>query len=143
MSASGLLSEAVCVTSYLTHAALSPACPTRTTTPGHAQPALSARLRSQDISADMYAVPWLLTMFARSLPLSTACRIWDRVLSEGERALFCAALALMQLLQPVLLVAGFEESLQLLQNLPSYPGAHSLTAASAKQRFWPNFSISA
>ena len=66
----------------------------------------------------MYAVPWLLTMFARSLPLSTACRIWDRVLSEGERALFCAALALMQLLQPVLLVAGFEESLQLLQNLP-------------------------
>lgn len=59
-----------------------------------------------------------MTIFAKSLPLSTACRIWDRVLNEGERALFCAALALMQLLQPVLLVAGFEESVQLLHNLP-------------------------
>jgi len=82
------------------------------------QPALASHLRSLDITSDMYVMPWLLTMFSRSLPLSTACRIWDCVLSEGERALFCAALAVMQLLQPVLLVAGFEECLQLLQNLP-------------------------
>lgn len=31
------------------------------------QPALAARLRSLSISAHMYAVPWLLTLFARSL----------------------------------------------------------------------------
>ena len=63
-------------------------------------PDLAARLRALDLTADMYAVPWLLTMFARSLPLSTACRVWDRVLSEGERALFCAAVALMQATAP-------------------------------------------
>mmetsp|Transcript_10674 Transcript_10674/g.24498 ORF Transcript_10674/g.24498 Transcript_10674/m.24498 type:complete len:105 (+) Transcript_10674:2972-3286(+) len=65
----------------------------------------------------MYLVPWLITMFSKSLPLSIACRIWDRVLSEGERALFSAAAAVLTLLQPVLMAAGFEESLQLLQNL--------------------------
>ena len=50
-------------------------------------------------------------------PFSSLGRIWDRVLSEGERALFSAAAAVLTLLQPVLMAAGFEESLQLLQNL--------------------------
>ena len=40
------------------------------------------------------------------------------VLSEGERALFRAALALLGLLQPMLLGAGYEESVMLLQHLP-------------------------
>ena len=81
-------------------------------------PALAAHISSLGIPTDAYLVPWLLTLFARSLPLSTASRIWDRVLAEGEGETFRAAIALMQLLQPVLLLAGFEEALQLLQQLP-------------------------
>ena len=60
----------------------------------------------------------LLAIFRQSLPLSACARIWDVVLSEGERALFRAALALLGLLQPMLLAAGYEESVMLLQHLP-------------------------
>ena len=81
-------------------------------------PALTARLSLLDIPSDLYLVPWLLTMFSRALPLSTACRIWDRVLADGEAELFRAAIALMALLQPLLLVAGFDEAVQVLQHVP-------------------------
>ena len=84
-------------------------------------PSVSARLRHLDITSDLYLTPWILTLFSRSLPLSTACRIWDRVLADGEAELFRAALAILQLLQPVLLLAGFEEAVQLLTNLPMLP----------------------
>jgi len=81
-------------------------------------PALSARLQFLDITSDLFLTPWILALFSRSLPLSTTCRIWDRLLSEGEAAIFRAALALMLRLQPILLVVGFEEAIHLLQNLP-------------------------
>ena len=84
-------------------------------------PALAARLSRLEISSHLYLMPWILTLFSRSLPLSTACRIWDRVLADGEAELFRAALAILQLLQPVLLLAGFEEAVQLLTNLPMLP----------------------
>ena len=101
-------------------------------------PALAAHISSLGIPTDAYLVPWLLTLFARSLPLSTASRIWDRVLAEGEGETFRAAIALMQLLQPVLLLAGFEEALQLLQQLPfgqqlSVGGGGASGAAEAHQ----------
>ena len=85
---------------------------------GEQLPSLRARLDTLGIRAEVYLVPWFLTMFTRSLPLSTPCRIWDRVLLDGEAHLFRAALGLLQLLQPVLMLAGFEESIQLLQHLP-------------------------
>ena len=81
-------------------------------------PAVHMHLRRHEISSDVYLVRWLLTMFSQSLPLSTCARIWDVVLSDGERALFRAALALLGLLQPMLLAAGYEESVMLLQHLP-------------------------
>ena len=84
-------------------------------------PALASRLSKLEISSHLYLTPWILTLFSRSLPLSTACRIWDRVLADGEAELFRAALAILQLLQPVLLLAGFEEAVQLLTNLPMLP----------------------
>lgn len=81
-------------------------------------PALASRLSELGIPSDLFLVPWLVTLFARSLPLPIACRIWDRVLSEGEAELFRAALALLSCLQPVLLVASFEEAVHLLHHLP-------------------------
>ena len=82
-------------------------------------PSLAAHLLDKlEVPTGLYLVPWLLTLFSRSLPLSTACRVWDRVLAEGEAEAFKAALALLSLMQPVLLLAGFEEAVQLLQQLP-------------------------
>ena len=82
-------------------------------------PTLSTRLHEyHSIPTTSYLTPWLLTLFARSLPLRTTCRIWDRVLADGEAELFRTAIALLTLLSPALMLAGFEETLQLLQHLP-------------------------
>jgi hypothetical protein len=81
-------------------------------------PALAARLRLLEVPTDLYLVPWLLTIFSRSLPLSTACRIWDRVLCAGEAEIFRAALALLRILQTTLLTATFEDAVTTLQRPP-------------------------
>ena len=81
-------------------------------------PALAAHLDALDVRPDLYLVPWLLTAFARSLPLAIAARVWDRMLSEGGRALLRAALALLRILQPKLLAAGYEDAVRLLHALP-------------------------
>ena len=73
----------------------------------------------------------MVTLFTRSLPLALACRVWDRVLSEGERALCRAALALLSLLEPALAAASFDDAVRLLQHLPPIDG-DELLAAMAK-----------
>ena len=93
-------------------------------------PALAAHLARLAVPTDLYLVPWLLSLYTRALPPRTAARIWDRVLAEGEREAFKAALALLTLLQPVLLLAGFEEAVQLLQQLP-FGGSHGPTGGHA------------
>ena len=84
----------------------------------HCAPLLKARLGSLAIPTDLYLTPWLCAFFARSLPLPIVQRIWDRVLASGEAVLFRAAIAIMRILQPALLVASFEDAVHLLHHLP-------------------------
>ena len=93
-------------------------------------PAVATHLGELGVPTNLYLLPWLLTMFSRALPLSLACRIWDRVLLDGEAELFRAALALLKQLQPRLLAADFEQAVHLLHHLPLLGlGATSSAAA--------------
>ena len=91
-------------------------------------PASARRLAALEIGPELYFIPWVVTLFTRSLPLALACRVWDRVLSEGERALFRAALALLSLLEPALAAASFDDAVRLLQHLPPIDGDELLAA---------------
>ena len=55
-------------------------------------PRLAKHLRELKVSPDLYLLDWLLTVFARSVPLDTAARIWDVYLRDGEEFLIRAAI---------------------------------------------------
>ena len=45
----------------------------------------AARGAELEIGPELYFIPWVVTLFTRSLPLALACRVWDRVLSKRRR----------------------------------------------------------
>jgi hypothetical protein len=54
------------------------------------------------LSADLYLLDWLYTVFAKAMPLDVACRVWDVFLRDGEEFLFKAALGEWLLILPML-----------------------------------------
>jgi hypothetical protein len=55
-------------------------------------PRLYTHLIESSLSADLYLLDWLYTVFAKAMPLDVACRVWDVFLRDGEEFLFKAAL---------------------------------------------------
>lgn len=55
-------------------------------------PQLADHLHSIGVTPDLYVLDWLLTVFARPLPLDAAVRIWDVYLRDGEEFLLRAAI---------------------------------------------------
>jgi hypothetical protein len=67
------------------------------------QPQLARLLAALGIQPEMYLFGWLQTVFLKALPLSVAARVWDAFLLDGVPRLFRTALAILDLLAPVLL----------------------------------------
>jgi Rab-GTPase-TBC domain len=93
---------------------------------------LSAHLRSQGVATDTYAIDWFLTLFAKSLPLDAAARIFDLYCIESAPLLFRAALAILVTLAPRLLAGDFEVCVKLLTKLPRNWCQHELVDAIAQ-----------
>jgi hypothetical protein len=55
-------------------------------------PRLYTHFTESSLSADLYLLDWLYTVFAKAMPLDVACRVWDVFLRDGEEFLFKAAL---------------------------------------------------
>ena len=55
-------------------------------------PKLAEKLKELNVTPDLYILDWLLTIFARPLPLDAAARIWDVYLRDGEEFLIRAAI---------------------------------------------------
>ena len=81
-------------------------------------PALSRRFDELEVRPGMYLYEWLLTVYSRSLKLDTAHRIWDNFLILGQVFLFRTAIGLLRIFESKLMVASFEECVELLNRLP-------------------------
>jgi hypothetical protein len=82
-------------------------------------PTVYERFKQLDISPQYYLIDWILTLFTRALPLSTALRLWDCFFLEGEMFVYRAAVGIMKKLQPHIEGADFEQILKLLHTHPS------------------------
>ncbi|KAK3851910.1 hypothetical protein Pcinc_041471 [Petrolisthes cinctipes] len=60
-------------------------------------PQLADHLHSIGVTPDLYVLDWLLTVFARPLPLDAAVRIWDVYLRDGEEFLLRVAIGILKL----------------------------------------------
>eukprot|EP00397_Hematodinium_sp_SG-2012_P004450 GEMP01004462.1.p1 GENE.GEMP01004462.1~~GEMP01004462.1.p1 ORF type:complete len:916 (+),score=163.98 GEMP01004462.1:20-2767(+) len=70
---------------------------------GKVMPELTARLKLLEVSAEMYAIKWLMTLFTYSLPFETVCRLWDFMLVVGPGGLTLCTCGIIKLLQKKLL----------------------------------------
>ncbi|XP_076034464.1 TBC1 domain family member 12-like isoform X2 [Oratosquilla oratoria] len=66
-------------------------------------PNLASHMKLIGVTPDLYVLDWLLTVFARPLPLDAAARIWDVYLRDGEEFLIRAAIGILKLYENVLL----------------------------------------
>lgn len=77
-------------------------------------PTLHRHLASNDVGSAVYLRPWLMTLFAKQLPLPVAARVWDLYLLQGEGLLYRTAVAVLRVLEPRMLCMQQDELLQLL-----------------------------
>jgi len=72
------------------------------------------------VEYSIFLTEWWFTCFVRSLPLEIARRFWDAIFVDGEVALFCCALALLNYLQQDILdCESFDDVLMILTACPS------------------------
>lgn len=89
-------------------------------------PRLHAHFSSANLTADLYLLDWLYTVFAKAMPLDVACRVWDVFLRDGEEFLFKTALGVLHLHQETLLQLDFLHGAQFLTRLPEDMSADRL-----------------
>nr|XP_045597853.1 TBC1 domain family member 14-like [Procambarus clarkii] len=65
-------------------------------------PLIAEHLQTIGVTPDLYVLDWLLTVFARPLPLDAAVRIWDVYLRDGEEFLLRAAIGILKLYETVI-----------------------------------------
>lgn len=89
-------------------------------------PRLASHFQESALSADLYLLDWLYTVFAKAMPLDVACRVWDVFLRDGEEFLFKTALGVLHLHQDTLLQLDFLHGAQFLTKLPDDLAADQL-----------------
>eukprot|EP00111_Clytia_hemisphaerica_P016153 TCONS_00047804-protein len=80
-------------------------------------PKLYTHMKKQCLSHDIYLIDWIFTLFSKSLPLDTACRVWDLFCRDGEEFLFRTALGILLMSEDVLLEMEFFRLAQYLTKL--------------------------
>ncbi|XP_075799875.1 TBC1 domain family member 14 isoform X2 [Microtus pennsylvanicus] len=81
-------------------------------------PKLFAHFKKNNLTADIYLIDWIFTLYSKSLPLDLACRIWDVFCRDGEEFLFRTALGILKLFEDILTRMDFIHSAQFLTRLP-------------------------
>jgi hypothetical protein len=79
-------------------------------------PDLAHHFSSLAISPSFFAPQWLLGMWAHSLPISCALKVWDVFLSHGWGSVFACGIAVLKMLQSTLLKSSFDETMCLLND---------------------------
>jgi len=82
-------------------------------------PKVHAHLEELNITANLYLVEWIMTLYAKPISLDVAVRIWDVYALEGEHVIFRTALGIMKYFSHTLEAATFDEIVGLLTHLPT------------------------
>lgn len=91
-------------------------------------PKLLYHFRKQNLTPDLYIIDWMFTLYAKSLPLDVASRVWDVFCRDGEEFLFRTALGILKLYQDILLNMDFIYLAQFLTRLPEAMAVDQLFA---------------
>jgi len=68
---------------------------------------------------DLYAIPWVLTMFSHVFPLHKIFHLWDRLLLGNSSFPLCVGLAVLLQLRAQLMEAQFNECILLFSDMPA------------------------
>ena len=98
---------------------------------GHPELAdLLPHLEAAQVDLTILTTPWLMVVFANTLPTSQLLRVWDLFFAAGARALIATSIAIFALRAPLLRhCTSFEEAWPLLSELQHGGSAHSSTRA--------------
>ncbi|KNC47815.1 TBC1 domain family member 14 [Thecamonas trahens ATCC 50062] len=77
-------------------------------------PDLAIHLDAVGLQPNLYLVPWVMTLFARALPLDLAAHAWDYLFIHGQVFIFHMALGILLYLRDQLLAEDFEGAMLLL-----------------------------
>ncbi|KAL0478824.1 hypothetical protein AKO1_008248 [Acrasis kona] len=82
-------------------------------------PELGLHLRNIGFSAELYAIPWFLTLFAHVLPIEKIFKLWDALLlsSSSHHLPMFLAIGMMKQLRGNLLKSDFNTAMTLFQNM--------------------------
>ena len=83
------------------------------------EPQLFCHLDGIGFIPDLYAIPWILTMFAHVFPLQNIFHLWDKLLLGDSSFPLCIGLAILMQLKERLLQSEFNECILLFSDLPA------------------------
>lgn len=82
------------------------------------EPALAKHLNTISFIPELFAIPWVLTMFSHVFPLHKILHLWDKlILGDSSYPLFIG-IAILKQLKTTLLESGFNECILLFSDLP-------------------------
>ena len=81
-------------------------------------PSVSTHFDAVGVEPELFIFDWFITLYARSLPLEIASRIWDVYFLQGEYFLFKAAIGILRTIEKRLLGQPFDVVAYDLTHLP-------------------------
>lgn len=103
-------------------------------------PKIGRLFQKYEISSRMFLLEWVMTLYAKALPLDIAAHVWDLFMLEGEIVIFRVAVALVHLFRDELIYATYDQCLTLLNNIPQEildeALFESIAAVSFSQKKW-------
>jgi hypothetical protein len=79
---------------------------------------IASLVEAQCLTIEAFVVDWILTVFAKALPIDVAARMWDLIIVEGEHMIFKGILGLLKYFQRDLIRSSFEHNMAFLTHLP-------------------------
>ncbi len=83
----------------------------------HNLPELCEQFESEGILPQHYFIEWVMTLFAKSLNLQVASRVWDLYMLDGDIILFQVAVALLKLISKEVQQCSMDIILQSLRSI--------------------------
>lgn len=82
------------------------------------EPAMAKHLNAINFIPELFAIPWVLTMFSHVFPLHKILHLWDKlILGDSSYPLFIG-IAILKQLKGTLMESGFNECILLFSDLP-------------------------